>query len=169
VLKKTITYLDLDGNPITEDFYFNLTKAELAEMQVITEGGMAGLLQEIIKSGDNQRILDHFKLIVRQSYGVRHEDGKQFIKSSELSQAFMNTNAYSELFVDLMTNPQGAAEFITGIVPADIAMSADEALRLAQEAMGEPEKPKAIAEMTRDELVAAMQERIAAKEAVTES
>jgi hypothetical protein len=163
VLKKTITYLDLDNNPVTEDFYFNLSKAELAEMQVVADGGLAGMLQEIIKSGDSQQILDHFKIIIKKAYGVRHEDGKQFIKSEELSQAFMNTNAYSELFVELMTSPMGAAEFITSIVPADIAMSAEDAIKLATDAMGEPAPDKPIAEMSKRELATMMQARVEEK------
>lgn len=121
MLKKTITYPDLDGNPVTEDFYFNLSKAEIAEMELSHKDGLSGYLNTIVESQDGSEIIATFKTIIATSVGVRSEDGKRFIKNDEIRDNFLQTNAYSELFMELATNAEAAAEFIRGIVPADLA------------------------------------------------
>ena len=97
MLKKTITYVDYDGNPRTEDFRFNLSKAEIAEMELSTSGGMEKMLQELVASKDGKRIMEVFKGIILKAYGEKSLDGKRFVKSAELSQAFEQTEAYLSL------------------------------------------------------------------------
>jgi len=120
MLKKTITYEDLDGNPITEDFYFNLSKAELAEMELAVQGGLSEHLQKIVKSQDGGEIIATFKKIIGDSIGRRSEDGKRFIKSEEIKQEFFQSDAYSALFMDLVTDADAAANFVNGIMPKDM-------------------------------------------------
>lgn len=120
MLKKNIQFEDLDGNVVSEDFYFNLSEAELAEMELMEDGGMVALLTQIVKEGDNKKILEHFKRIIMKAYGVRGDDGRRFIKSDELSKAFMETDAYTVLFMELMTNATFAGEFISGVIPRKI-------------------------------------------------
>lgn len=117
MLKKTITYVDYDGNPRTEDFYFNLSKAEIAKMEVSTSGGMEKMLQELVASKDGKRIMEVFNGIILKAYGEKSPDGKRFVKSAELSQAFEQTEAYSELFMELVTDADKAAAFINSIIP----------------------------------------------------
>lgn len=117
MLKKTITYVDYDDNKRTEDFYFNLSKAEVMEMEMSTDGGMTKLLNKMIAEQDNKRIMEMFKKIILQAYGEKSLDGKRFIKSPELSEAFAQTEAYSQLFTELATNPQAAADFVNAIIP----------------------------------------------------
>lgn len=117
MLKKTIKYLDFDDNERTEDFYFNLTKAEVAEMEMSSEGGLTRLLQKIIAENDSKRMVEHFKDLVLRSYGEKSLDGKRFVKTQELRDAFAQTNAYSDLFMELATNAQAAADFVNGITP----------------------------------------------------
>lgn len=117
MLKKTITYTDYDGTERTEDFYFNLTKAEVMEMEMGTTGGMKKMLEKIVAEKDSKRIVETFKDIIVRSYGVKSPDGKRFIKTDEVVEAFTQTEAYSELFMELATNAQAAAAFINGIVP----------------------------------------------------
>ena len=117
MLKKTITYTDYNGNERTEDFYFNLTKAELSEMELSVNGGMTELIQQIINTHDNAEIVKIFKKIILASYGEKSTDGKRFIKSDELRTAFEQTEAYSELFMELISDEQKAAVFINGIIP----------------------------------------------------
>ncbi len=121
MLKKTITYKDLDDNDITEDFYFNLNKAELAKMELYRAGGMQAYLQGIIDSDDGEQIIGAFENILEMSYGVRSDDGKTFMKSPEIFQQFKHTDAYAELFMELVTDAKASAEFITGLVPAGLA------------------------------------------------
>lgn len=119
MLKKTMTFKDLDGNDVTEDFYFNLTTAEIAEMELGKEGGFGVYLQTLIESNDGGKIIAAFKDILKASVGKRSEDGRRFIKNQDIIDEFMQSNAYSDLFMELATNTDLASEFIKSIVPAE--------------------------------------------------
>ena len=120
MLKKTITYTDYNGVSRTEDFYFNLTKAEIMEMELGTAGGLAGMIQRLIDSQDAPSIIKIFKDLVLKAYGEKSPDGKRFMKSEEISKAFSQTEAYSQLFMELATDSDAASKFVNGIIPADI-------------------------------------------------
>jgi len=124
MLKKTITYTDFNGVERTEDFYFHITEAELADMEIDSEGGLEVKLQKIIDSKDIKKIKKYFQDIVFKAYGEKSEDGKRFIKNEELSKNFSYTQAYSDLWMELLTDEGAAAEFITGIMPRSIAEKA---------------------------------------------
>lgn len=124
MLKKTITYTDYNGVERTEDKYFNLSKAEIMEMEMSTAGGFAEMVQGIVKAQDGPAIMKIFKDIILKSYGEKSPDGKRFIKSKELSDEFSQTEAYSDLFMELCTDAEAAAAFINGIIPADVAEKA---------------------------------------------
>ena len=117
MLKKTITYTDYDGNERKEDFYFNLTKAEVAEMEMSTDGGLVKNIEKIVAAVDAKRIIELFKGMILQAYGEKSPDGKRFIKSQELRDAFSQTEAYSQLFMELATDANAATAFMNGIVP----------------------------------------------------
>lgn len=123
MLKKTIKYTDFNGTEREEDFYFNLSKAEIIEMEMSTAGGFAEMLQNIVKAQDGPTIMKVFKDIILKAYGVKSPDGKRFIKSEELSTEFSQTEAYSVLFMELATDADAAGAFINGIIPADIDTS----------------------------------------------
>lgn len=120
MIKKTINYIDYNGNKREEDFYFNLTKAELAEMQVSEDGGFDVYLKKILNEKNAKEIIKIFKTIIMKSYGEKSEDGKRFIKSDDISTAFIQTEAYSELFIEVTSNPEKANEFILGMLPTEI-------------------------------------------------
>lgn len=117
--KKTIKYTDYDGNEREEDFYFNLSKAELMEMEMGTTGGMRKMLEKIVSTQDTAKIIEMFKLIILKAYGEKSDDGKRFIKSKELSEAFSQTEAYSILFTELATDAQAASYFVNAIIPQE--------------------------------------------------
>lgn len=119
MLKKTITYTDFNGGTRTEDFYFNLSKAELAEMELTTEGGLAALIQRVVDTNDAPSIIKIFKEIVLKAYGEKSADGKYFNKSAEIANAFSHTQAYSDIFMELATDAKAASAFVNGIMPAD--------------------------------------------------
>lgn len=123
MLKKTVTYPDYNGLERTEDFYFNLSKAEIIEMQIGTAGGFAEMVEAIVKAQDMPSIIKIFKEIVLKAYGQKSPDGRQFIKNEELRTSFAQTEAYSIIFMELVTDSIKAAEFINGIIPADIDRS----------------------------------------------
>lgn len=120
MLKKTIKYKDFNGNEREEDFYFNLMQSEIAELELSTAGGFTESIQKIIQTQDGPEIIKQFKKIILKSYGEKSADGKRFIKSDELSEAFSQTNAYSELFMELATDDEAASAFINGIVPDEL-------------------------------------------------
>lgn len=121
MLKKTITYTDFNGNERTEDFYFNLTKAEIMEMEMSTTGGLAEMIQNIVKAQDAPAIVKIFKDLILKAYGEKSPDGRRIIKVNDagvpLCVAFSETEAYSQLFMELATDADKAAEFVNGIVP----------------------------------------------------
>lgn len=125
MLKKTITYTDYEGNERTEDFYFNLTQAEILEMDLSASGGLEKMIQKIVSEQNGERIVKIFKDIILKAYGEKSLDGRRFIKNDELREAFIQTEAYSQLFVELATNSDAAADFINGIVPKDIEAPAN--------------------------------------------
>lgn len=120
MLKKTITYVDYNGNERVEDFYFNLTKAEATEMELSVEGGLTKKLEDIVNSQNNKEIIALFKEIILKAYGEKSQDGKRFIKSEELSEAFSQTEAFSELFMELALDEKATTDFVNGILPANI-------------------------------------------------
>ena len=124
MLKKTVTYVDYNGVERTEDFFFNLSKAEVMEMELSTAGGLAESIQRIVAAQDAPAIIKFFKEIVLKAYGEKSADGRRFIKSDEIAAAFAQTEAYSEIFTELATDADKAAEFVNGIVPAELAEEA---------------------------------------------
>ena len=121
MLKKSIKYTDYNGVERTEDFYFNLSKAELMEMEMSTAGGLAETITKIVAAQDQPAIIKLFKELILKAYGEKSADGKRFVKSDEIAAAFSQTEAYSELFMELSTDSDKAAEFVNKIVPADLA------------------------------------------------
>lgn len=123
MLKLTETYTDYNGVERKEDFYFNLTKAEIMEMEMTTTGGMAEMIQKIIDAKDASAIIKVFKELILKAYGEKSADGKRFVKSEELSEAFAQTEAYSNIFMRLATDSDAAAAFVNGIIPSDIDLN----------------------------------------------
>lgn len=125
MIKKTITYNDYNGVERTEDFYFNLNKAELMKMEMAIKGGMAEMIQRIVAAQDAPAIIEVFEDLIKRSYGVKTPDGRGFVKRASDLEEFMATEAYSNLFMELATDADKAAEFVNGIVPADAAAAAN--------------------------------------------
>lgn len=126
MLKKTIKYTDFDGNERTEDFYFNLTKAELMELELSVEGGLQKQIDKIIAAQSVPEIVKIFKTLVLKAYGEKSDDGRRFMKTKEITQAFKETQAYSDIFMELSTDDTAAAAFIQGIIPDDYALTEEE-------------------------------------------
>lgn len=119
--KKTITWTDYDGKEVTEDFYFNLTRAEIMDMELGTEGGLEQMLTRIVKAQDYVELSKYFKQIILMSYGEKSPDGKRFVKlrqdGSKPSLDFQQTEAFSMMYMELATDDKAAAEFINAIIP----------------------------------------------------
>lgn len=121
MLKKYISYTDYNGVARKEAFYFNLSKAELVKMQMSTEGGMEEYLQRIIDTHDNRKLFELFDQLIKMSYGIKSEDGRRFTKSEKITEEFCQTEAYTELLLELMGDDSAHAvlDFVKGIMPLD--------------------------------------------------
>ncbi len=118
MLKKTIEYTDYNGTPRKEDFYFNLTQAEVTEMEVSVEGGLVEMINRIVAAQNGKQIIDTFKDFILRAYGEKSADGRRFVKNQEVRDAFAQTEAYSKLFMELATDANAASEFVNGVIPA---------------------------------------------------
>ena len=141
MITKTIKYIDYNGVEREEKFLFNLSKAELMEMEMGTTGGLAETIQKIVETKDMPSIIKIFKDLILKSYGEKSLDGKRFIKIDEkgnpLSVNFSQTEAYSQLFMELATNTSSAVEFIKGIIPSDIDIPEEEIKKITNGVEGE--------------------------------
>lgn len=121
MLKKEIEFTDLEGKPKVNDFYFNLSKTEVMEMEVSLEGGFSGHLTRIAKAEDPKEIFALIKKIVLASYGEKDPGGLKFLKKDKdgkpLCDGFEQTFAYDELMMLLTTDAQRAADFVNGVMP----------------------------------------------------
>lgn len=127
MITENIKYTDYNGVEREEKFLFNLSKAELMEMEMGTTGGLTEMIQKIVETQDAPSIIKIFKELILKAYGEKSADGKRFIKVNDqgvpLSIGFSQTEAYSQLFMKLATDADAAAKFVRGIVPGDLDTS----------------------------------------------
>ena len=114
---KKITYDGYNGDTFTETFYFNLTEAEIAEMELEVPGGLTALIEKIVAAKDLPSLTKAFKDILFRSYGVKSPDGKRFIKNQEVLDEFTQSDAYNKLFMELLTDDRAGSEFVKGVIP----------------------------------------------------
>ena len=113
-----------------EEFYFNLTEAELTKMELSEYGGLTNMLQLMIEKKDVKKMIEVFELIIDKSYGVKSPDGRNFYKADmkpEILDDFKSTNAYSQIFTRFATDDKFASEFVKNVIPQDLATKVAEA------------------------------------------
>ena len=125
--KRTITYTDYFDVERTEDVYFNLSETELTKLQLSKQNGYVAMLQSLIDAKNGPAIMEVFDEIIRMAYGEKSEDGRRFVKSEELTEAFTQTPIYDQLYMELCTNADSAAEFVKNIIPAKYRDQVDSA------------------------------------------
>lgn len=136
MLKKVIKYTDFNGVEREEPFYFNLTKAEMIELEMSVDGGFSEFVTKVIQTKDQKVLMQMFKDFILKAYGEKSDDGKRFIKSPEISANFASTEAYSELFMELLSDSDAAAKFINGLAPAGSQQfTADDAKKFLEDKM----------------------------------
>ena len=121
MLKKTITYTDYDGMERTEDFWFNLSKTELTKLDAELPGGVLGVLRKIIDKKDRKALVDFIETLILRSYGEKTLDGKRFAKTPDMAEEFMQTPAYDELFMSILSDTDSQTSFINGVIPQSMA------------------------------------------------
>lgn len=135
MLKESVTYIDYNENERTDELYFNLTDAEVMELELSTPGGLAGMINRVVAAQDQPTIIKIFKDFILKAYGVKSPDGKRFIKNEEVRAEFEQSEAYSILFMRLATDANYAAKFVNGII------SAEKRQAIAQGVNGNAAKP----------------------------
>lgn len=128
MLKHTLTYEDFDGEEVTEELYFNLSKPELLEMEVEHDEGMYEWINRIVKIKDRKTLIAEWKKLILMAYGEKSADGRSFVKTDELREAFSHTAAFQKFFMDLSTDDEVAATFIKGILPKDLSQEVAKAM-----------------------------------------
>lgn len=119
MLKKTVTYIDFDGNERTEDFFFNLTEQEIAEMELSTEGGLCNFINKAVAAKSQVELIELFKKLILAAYGVKSADGRRFVKNDAVREDFMSTQAFSDIYMELVQDADKASAFFNGIVPKE--------------------------------------------------
>lgn len=168
MFKKTLTYTGHNGETVTEDHYFHLDKAELLEMEI--GEGMSDKLATLSATKNGREIIDTFKFFIQQSYGRRIDNGRRFSKKPEYFEEFSETGAYSALFMELATDADAGAKFVSGLMPADMIKQVQEEAQSRGMTLDVPvEKPVAFNPATpgfsTDELQRMLQERQAQERA----
>lgn len=130
MITKEITYTDYNGQERTEKYQFNFTKAELTEMELSVNGGLSAMMERIKETDDRPELMRIFKELILKAYGVKSADGKRFVKSDELRTEFSQTEAYSELYMELVTNTESAITFFNGLIPDDIKDAGDKVIQM---------------------------------------
>lgn len=118
MLKKTITYEDFNGEQVTNDFYFNLTRAEMIEYDASCPGGAIEYLTYLMNNRKNAPLIAAFKDLILRSYGERLPNGR-FVKTQEAYDEFKASDAYSVLFMEIVSGEEAAAAFVNGVIPKD--------------------------------------------------
>ena len=121
MLKKTVTYKDFNGEEVTEDCYFNLSKAELLEMNFQASGGLENYARAIINARDTATMMQIYKDLLLKAYGVKTPDGKHFMKTDQIRLEFECSPAYSEIYTELLTDDKAAADFFNRVIPKELA------------------------------------------------
>ena len=119
MLKKTVTYTDFDDNVRTEDFFFNLTEQEIAEMELSTEGGLGNFINKAVAAKSQVELIELFKKLILAAYGVKSADGRRFVKNDAVREDFMSTQAFSDIYMELVQDADKASAFFNGIVPKE--------------------------------------------------
>jgi hypothetical protein len=131
MLKKPIKYKDFDEQDVEEEFYFNISEAEVIELEHEHKGGMSGWLEELVKIEDNRQMFAELKKIILLSYGEKSPDGKQFLKKDSegrpLSAQFEQSAAYNALMFEIFSDEGNAAAFLTGVFPERVRKEMAEA------------------------------------------
>ena len=150
MLKKTITYQNFDGKQVTETLYFNLTKAELVEWEMLTNEGLTDYFIRISGSNDKPTLIRAFKELLLKTYGEKSDDGRHFMKSDEIRAKFENSAAYDSFFMEFFTDESAAVAFIRGVMPEDLIneeavaaamQTGDQRLQAARDQLSPPPPP----------------------------
>ena len=137
MFSRTFTYTGYDGKPHTDTWWFNLSEAELYEMELSKIGGVNGMMNRLLREEKPGEIVKMFKEIILGAVGERSADGRKFLKNEEIRQDFYQSKAYSDLFVELVSSGEALSTFLRGAIPEDVRLKLEAADKEAAEAAPE--------------------------------
>lgn len=135
MLKKVIKWTDFNGVEREQPFYFNLTKAEMMKMELSTDGGFTEFITRVVQAKDSKTLVELFENFILTAYGEKDADGVHFRKSQEIRDNFASTEAFSVLFMELLTDEAKAIEFINGLAPTDETITKEKAQQFLADKM----------------------------------
>lgn len=136
MLTKTITYTNYNGEKRTKNFYFNLTRTELAKMELTSKAGMEATIKQMVNEDDRAKIIELFEKIVLGAYGEKSSDGEEFLKSKEIVDRFVSHPAYDVLFMELISSDKAMSDFINAVIPNDLAAEVEKNKKSLNDIMG---------------------------------
>jgi len=148
--KKNITYTDFNGDERTDAFYFNLSDAEILELQVSYGGDMSRIMSNMLEKRDAKGLLGIITDLIRTSYGEKSSDGKRFMKNQEVKDSFVTTDAYSKLVLELLNDEKEFEKFMTNVIPAAKREALNEALLKREQALTEEPAENKVVEMKKE-------------------
>ena len=148
--KKNITYTDFNGDERTDAFYFNLSDAEILELQVSYGGDMSRIMSNMLEKRDAKGLLGIITDLIRTSYGEKSSDGKRFMKNQEVKDSFVTTDAYSKLVLELLNDEKEFEKFMTNVIPAAKREALNEALLKREQALAEEPAENKVVEMKKE-------------------
>lgn len=131
MLRKDITYTDINDIDRTEPFYFHFTELELGEVE-LEMGGIEETMERLTETQDIKTAYKIFKDLVLAGYGKKSADGKGFDKvdpdtGRPYSRELVASPALSALIIDLMNDVEDAGTFFRGMLPSKMQKQAAEA------------------------------------------
>lgn len=148
--KKNITYTDFNGDERTDAFYFNLSDAEILELQVGYGGDMSRIMSNMLEKRDAKGLLGIITDLIRTSYGEKSSDGKRFMKNQEVKDSFVTTDAYSKLVLELLNDEKEFEKFMTNVIPAAKREALNEALLKREQSLAEEPAENKVVEMKKE-------------------
>lgn len=126
MVRREIKFTDFNGKSQTEVGYFNINKAELGKLQMRHNGTYLDYLKLLSERKKVEEMYNFVYELILDSYGEKDPEGRKFIKTPEMRTDFEQSLAFSEMIVDLVSNPDDLANFVKGIMPPDLVTGGGE-------------------------------------------
>jgi hypothetical protein len=124
-----ITFPDIDGNVVTEEWWFQLDETDAIEMDILhdalkSDGDPESFLQGIMDRKDSKMLLRLWKEILLNSVGRR--EGKKIVKDKATVDEFQYGGAYRKFFGEIITSEDAGVKFFMNLMPQDVQQKAAE-------------------------------------------
>lgn len=125
-VKRTITFNDIDGHEVTEEWYFDLGVTDVMDMDIVHEhpDDVAEYVMSIMKNRKTKELLQLWRELLMRAVGKRV--GNRLVKGDDIMVEFRHGGAFEKLFAELIEDPKAGADFFNAIFPANIQAKIEE-------------------------------------------